>query len=315
MSVWWPGISRQIYDFVSQCSECCKDALPRRELLIPSLLPDFPWQKAATDLFQLHGTTYLVVVDYFSRFPEVIQLKSTTSSSVINALKTIFARHGIPDKLVSDNGPQFNSTEFADFAATYGFSHITSSPHYPQGNGQAERMVKTVKKLLKRSSDKYLALLSYRTTPLPWCGRSPAELCLGRRLRTDIPQTKKSLIPEWSYLCKFREDDKLFKQSQKKYFNKRHRTRPLPELPPGTNVWVTTDGHNNEGVADPCPSAPRSYSVTTAGGTVRRNRSHLNVIRNADQTSSALQPTTTSTREPIMTRSKTGTPITPPQRF
>ena len=150
MSVWWPGISHQIYDFVSQCSECCRDAPPRREPLIPSLLPDFPWQKAATDLFQLDGITYLVVVEYFSHFPEVILLKSTTSFSVINAPKTIFAWHDIPEELVSDNGSQFNSNKFADFAATYGFNHITSSPHYPQGNGQAERMVKTVKKLLKR---------------------------------------------------------------------------------------------------------------------------------------------------------------------
>ena len=80
----------------------------------------------------------------------MIQSKSTTSFSVINALKTIFARHGIPEELLSDNSPQFNSTEFTDLAATYGFNHIMSSPQYPQGNGQAERMVKTVKKLLKR---------------------------------------------------------------------------------------------------------------------------------------------------------------------
>ena len=121
MSVWWPGISHQIYDFVSQCSECCKDVLPRREPLMPSLLPDFPWQKAAADLFELNGITYLVVVDYFLCFPDVIQLKSTTSISVINALKTIFVWHGIPEKLASDNGPQFSSIEFTNFTATYGF--------------------------------------------------------------------------------------------------------------------------------------------------------------------------------------------------
>ena len=109
-------------------------------------------------------------------FPEVIQSKSTTSFSVINAPKTIFAWHDIPEELVSDNGSQFNSNKFADFAATYGFNHITSSPHYPQGNGQAERMVKTVKKLLKMSTDQCLALLSYWMAPLPRCGRSPAEL-------------------------------------------------------------------------------------------------------------------------------------------
>ena len=80
-------------------------------------LPDYPWQKAGTDLFVLKGATYLLVVDYYSRFPEVIQLKSTTSQSVIDALKAVFARYGIPETLVSDNGPQYSSTEFAEFAA------------------------------------------------------------------------------------------------------------------------------------------------------------------------------------------------------
>ena len=328
ISVWWPGIARQIYDFISQCPECCKDASPRREPLMPTPLPEFPWQKAATDLFELKGETYLIVVDYFSRFPEVIQLRSTTSLRVINALQSIFARHGIPEELVSDNGPQFSSREFSEFATTYGFKHTTSSPYYPQGNGQAERMVKTVKKLLKRSPDQFLALLSYRSTPLPWCRRSPAELCLGRNLRTDIPQARKNLIPGWAYLKRFREDDKVFKSGQKKNFDKRHCTKPLPELLPGTAVWITTDGQDIQGVANPCPSAPRSYMVTTPSGTIRRNRSQLNVIPDSTETSLTKQSTegsstkqstkqsiTTSTRQPIMTRSRTGTQIVPPQRF
>jgi len=130
----------------------------------------------------LNGATYLLVVDYYSRFPEVVQLRSTTSQSVINALKAIFARYGIPEILLSDNGPQYSSTEFSEFAANYGFVHGTSSPHYPQSNGLAERAVKTVKKLLKESTDQCLALLSYRTTPLPWCGLSPAELSQGMQV-------------------------------------------------------------------------------------------------------------------------------------
>ena len=89
-----------------------------------STLPDYPWQKAATDLFELKGATYLVVVDYFSRFPEVIQMKSTTCRGVISALKTLFARYGIPEVLVNDNGPQYSSTEFAEFATAYGFAPV-----------------------------------------------------------------------------------------------------------------------------------------------------------------------------------------------
>lgn len=114
----------------------------------------------------LKDNTYLIVVDYYSRFPEVVQL---TSQDIIKALKAGFAQYGIPEALVSDNGPQYSSIEFAQFADSYGFEHSTSSSYYPQSNGFAER---TVKKLLKESADTCLALLSYHTTPLPWCGWS-----------------------------------------------------------------------------------------------------------------------------------------------
>lgn len=99
-----------------------------------------------------------------------------------------------------DNGPQYTSYEMKEFAESYGFTHTTSSPHYPQANGQAERAVKTANSLLEHAPDPYLALLSYRATLLPWCKRSPAELLMGRCLRTDLPQVKDHYIPDWSYL-------------------------------------------------------------------------------------------------------------------
>jgi len=157
-----------------------------------------------SDLFMLKGDTYLFVVDYFSRYPEVVKLTTTVSASVIAALKTIFARHGIPETIRSDNGPQYSADEFDKFTKSYGIQHITSSPRYPQSNGLVERMVRTVKRLLKRSSDPYLALLSYRATPLPWCNLSPSELLMGRQLRTSLPQTTKHMIPRWHYLSEFK---------------------------------------------------------------------------------------------------------------
>ena len=118
-------------------------------------------------------------LDYYSRYPEIAKLSSTTSSAVITVLKSVFARHGIPEVVRSDNGPQYSSKEFSQFASSYGFQHITSSPRYPQSNGQAERIVRIVKKMLKQSTDPYLAILNYRATPLPWCKLSPAELLMG----------------------------------------------------------------------------------------------------------------------------------------
>ena len=117
--------------------------------MIPSVLPDRPWQKIGTDLFELKGKTYLLCIDYFSRFAEVALLsKSTTTPDVITHLKSWFARHGIPDEVVSDNGPQFQAGEFAKFVDDYGFKHEPSSPKYSQSNDEVERAVKAVKSLL-----------------------------------------------------------------------------------------------------------------------------------------------------------------------
>ena len=241
-SVWWPGISHQLTSLMEKCPECAKAARPVREPLIPSSLPEYPWQKVATDLFHLDGSIYMIVVDYFSRYPEVKKLTSTTTQGVINVLKSLFARYGIPEVVRSDNGPQFSSQEFTDFAREYQFHHQTSSPHFPSSNGQAERAVQTVKNLLKKSKDPFVALLAYRATPLPWCGLSPAELLMGRNIRTTLPLSKNNLISRWPYLESFRGDHKNYKKQQKRDFDRRHRTRDLPDLLDNTNVWITSGG-------------------------------------------------------------------------
>ena len=90
---------------VHQCPVCAQEAQQRKEPLIKSALPDYPWQVVGTDLFELKGVHYLLVVDYFSRYPEMIKVISTTSVAIITVLKSIFSRHGIPEVLRSDNGP------------------------------------------------------------------------------------------------------------------------------------------------------------------------------------------------------------------
>lgn len=138
----------------------------------------------------------MLVVDYYSRFPEVITLRSSTASTVVEVLKSIFALHGIPEVVRSDSGPPFASHELKNFAKTYGFTLVTSSPHFPQSNGEAERMVRTVKELLDKSNDSHLASLSYRDTPSV-NGFSPAQLLMSRQLRTRISTTKQLLQPAW----------------------------------------------------------------------------------------------------------------------
>ena len=166
--------------------------------MIPSDVPERPWQTVGSDLFELNGSSYLLVVDYLSAFVEIAKLNNTSSASIVNNLKSIFARHGIPEIVVTDNGPQYSSQTFTAFADAHGFTHRTSSPIYPQSNGVSERAVKTIKGLLKKSEDQCETLLAYSATPLS-NGYSTAEILMGRKLRTTVPVVPSSLGPQWSH--------------------------------------------------------------------------------------------------------------------
>ena len=120
---------------------------PPREPLLQSALPNYPWERVASDLFELNGKTYVLVVDYYSRYIEVMQLKATNAVDVIAALKSIFSRHGIPAVLMSDNEPQYGSGAMEDFAKTYKFtSQAVQAIHKP-----TERAVKTAKRFFEHS--------------------------------------------------------------------------------------------------------------------------------------------------------------------
>ena len=113
------------------------------------------------DIYECKKCCYLLMVDYYSKFIEVTRLGALSTEAVIGAVNDFFARHGMPEEVVSDNGPQFSSRTFQSFSREYGFEHITSSPLYPQSNGEAERAVTTVKSLWKLEKDPFLALLIY----------------------------------------------------------------------------------------------------------------------------------------------------------
>ena len=139
------------------------------------------------------------------------------------------ARHGVPAELVSDNGPQFSADVFTEFTKAYGISHNTSSPRYPQGNGEAERVVKTIKSILNKSENPYLGLLAYRTTALQ-NGYSPSQLLMGRKLRSTVPQLQTHFSPKLPTQTELRETDRKLKQSQKKNFDQCHRVKCLTPL-------------------------------------------------------------------------------------
>ncbi len=194
-----------------------------------------------------------------------------SASSVIAHTRSIFARHGVPELVISDNGPQFASEEYASFAKEYGFEHVTSSPLFPQANGEAERAVRTVKNLLKKSPDPYFALLVYRSTPLE-VGYSPSKLLMGRNLRTNIPTIREQRVPKTPDFSVVVARDEREKRRQKENFDAHHGARELPTLSPGDTVWCKDRQSPAQVVEE---TAPRSYVIQTPEGTYRRNRRHV----------------------------------------
>ena len=272
--IWWPGLAKNIEEVVGTCTRCEKERKLHPQPLQPTKTPDCHWQKIAMDLFELNGQSYLLVVDYCSCWIETVQLKQTTSVAVIEHCKSIFARFGIPEVVLSDKGQQFKSRKFLKFSQDYSFTHLTCtcSPYHPQGNGVAERAVQTMKNLLKKSTDPYIALLNYRTTPLQQ-GYSPAELMMSRKLRNCVPTMTSQHIPFKPDVEGFKKKDEHFRNQQKYYHDLRHRAKEVPQFSKGQPVWVKTPITKEAVVVK--NASPRSLIVQTENGTQRRNRSQL----------------------------------------
>ncbi|XP_060539046.1 uncharacterized protein K02A2.6-like [Pantherophis guttatus] len=200
--VWWPGMDKEIEMWVSSCANC------QESRAAPNSAPVHDWENPGTPWARLHidfagpckGNTFLVIVDAYSKWLEVVLMSMTTADAVIKVLRRLFATHGIPDLIISDNGPPFTSNTFEMFLADQGIRHALSAPKKPSTNGLAERMVRSTKETLMRLGpgdiqaklDKLLAI--QHITPSATTHRSPAELLMGRKLRSPLDR----LHPQYS---------------------------------------------------------------------------------------------------------------------
>ena len=278
-SLFWPGMNAELKDFVRRCSVCAAYC-PEQccEPLQPHEIPSRPWQKVAIDLFSLESTNYIVVVNYYSNFFEIDKLNDTLSNTVIHKVKGQFARHGIPEIVVTDNGPQFAGGEFERFATQWQFHHITTSPRYPQANGKVENTVKTCKSILKKAKetnqDVCMSLLDFRNTPSESIGSSPAQRLFGRRTRTQILISPKLLQP--TALKGTDVSDKLHRAKQRHAWNYDKVSKSLPPLAPGQNVKMKKPGETTWSLAVfKRPAGHRSYIVESGGRQYRRNHRQL----------------------------------------
>ena len=193
-SVYWPGLNDQLEQLVLNCPLCLKYSRSKKKQDTHSALgqevPVFPWTKLATDIFQFEGNSYLLIVDYTSRFPIMRKLKLMTAQHITDHIKQIFAKYGWPNTLVSDNGPCYASKTFKQLMKEYQVNHITSSPHYPQSNGLAKKYVQIIKKLFHKAKeegqDLHKCLMTYRNTPLSSHLQSPMQILSSRTTRSTL---------------------------------------------------------------------------------------------------------------------------------
>ena len=279
---YWPRL-KELKDFILKCDICnlYKPAQPR-EPLMPHEIPSRPWQKVGTDLFLFDQRQYLITADYYSSFFEVDKLNVTDSRTVIEKLKMQFSRHGIPEIVISDNGPQYASAEFAKFASDWHFQHITSSPRNPPSNGKVESAVKICENIMRKALhgkfDPYLALLDYHNTPTD-IGSSPAQRLFSRRTRNLLPLSSKQLEPK--SLPPQDVQDKLINSKQKQAFYYNLKGTALPELQPGQTVRMKRPKESTwkEAVCKKMIGPP---VVVSGGRTYRRNRRQLRSVPQSD---------------------------------
>ncbi|XP_046802727.1 uncharacterized protein K02A2.6-like [Lucilia cuprina] len=217
--IWWCNMDEDIKQLASKC-EICKienQSPPKEYQSWPA--PNKPWSRVHIDFAgPIFNSMWLICVDSFSQFPYVSSMSSTTSEDTVAALSTIFSMEGIPDTIVSDNGPQLTSATFQNFCKNLGVQHITTAPFHPASNGLAERFVRTFKSSVRKNIDDNMSikeavfkfLSTYRFMPNV-DGKSPIELIRGRPVRTVWSQLlDRKKTSQHKYATKFQQNQQVY---------------------------------------------------------------------------------------------------------
>ena len=163
-------------------------------------VPLHPWTKVATDTFHFKNDSYLLLVEYTSRFLIVHKLMSSMAQQVTSQLKLIFSEYGWPETIVSDHGPCYTAKIFTKLMTDYSVKHVISSPHYPQSNGLAGKYVQIVQNLFDKAKeegpDLYKSLMIYRNTPLSHMLQSPMQILQSQTARTQLPMSSAARIQQ-----------------------------------------------------------------------------------------------------------------------
>jgi hypothetical protein len=292
LKTWWPTMNSEAEEFIRACHACqLVGSRPRPEPIKSTQLPEGPWTDIAIDLCGPlpNGDQLFVIVDYFSRWPEVIWLKNTSTKTIIRCLESVFQTHGLPETIRSDNGPQFASQEFTAFCDYLNVQHKKGIPYWPQSNGEVERFNETMLKIVKIANAQKQDLkeqlgnflFQYRTTPHTTTGVSPSELLMGRKLRDKLPTLPILSRPtesDWQDLTRQRD---ARRKEQSKVYADRRRLAVESDIQPGDKVLMPKKKDNKLSCnfeEEPCVVLQRegnAVTVQTPDGVRMRNTAHV----------------------------------------
>jgi hypothetical protein len=270
--VWWPNIDGELESEVAACQMCQQHArAPPRTAVHPWPWPTRPWLRLHIDYAgPINVLMLLIAVDAHSKWIDVTPVRNATTEATIASLRLLFAAQGLPEVLISDNGALFTSAEFDVFCKRNGIRHLRIPPYHPASNGLTERAVETVKAGLRKQQDGDLHqklarfLLNYRRTPQSTTGISPAELLLGRRLRTRLDLLRPSLTS-------------TVEAKQEKWPGMNRRERDIPE---DADVMTRNYGQGNTWLPGTVVEkrSPHSVVVKTPAGVLHRHPNQLRIM-------------------------------------
>ena len=281
--MYWPGLNDQLEDLILNCELCLKYSTAKCKLE-PNLslgqeVPLYPWTKLATDVFHFEGASYLLFVDYTSRYPVVCKLTLMTGQHISSHFKLICSEYGWPETLVSDNGPCYTSEIFTNLMKDYNVNHITSSPHYPQSYGLAEKHVQIVKNLFYKATeegkDLFKCLMVYPNTPLSNSLCSPMQILTSRSARSSLPMSH-AVRKQKGLDC---EDLRTYCKNEHLPLHDLHLNQAVMYQDPASKRWYPAT------ITKLCQE-PRSYIITTKQGVqYRKTQAHLKSYQPQDSTS------------------------------
>lgn len=285
--IWWPGLDKSLEEVSGRCVVCLENRQsPNKAELHPWEFPSKPWSRIHVDYAgPVNGVYFLVIVDAFSKWPEIFKTTGPSSINTIKILRHCFAKLGLPNTLVSDNGTCFTSEEFAEFMKLNGIHHIKTAVYKPSTNGLAENMVKSFKSCLKKNSannDIDLKinnfLFRYRITPHSTTGVTPSELIYGRIIRSALDLLHPSNGLENRVLRKQQSQKQNYDASSPRRIEIDEgskvmiRNYPLPAIPKWIPATMTTQ------------TGPLSYGLELdSGRKVKRHQDQIHVPAEATE--------------------------------